>query len=308
MLEQMKVNRRVCAVIVTYYPDNAAIRKQLEAISDQVSHIMIIDNTQEEKRRLVLPNDFDHISIVYAKKNIGLSKAQNMGIQWALDHTYDYILLLDQDSLPEEKMVDKLVKTHEHLQGLGVHVSSVGPRYARSSDDHASYFLRFGKSYFHYNRIDAPETANYAECSFLISSGMLISAASLHDIGLMDETLFIDHIDSEWHLRALGMGYTPYGVYDAFMTHSLGERIVRVWAGYYRQLSIHRAFRLYYIFRNSLLLYRRSYIPTKWKILDAKRLIFFPFLYLLFSTEKISSVKHMALGIWHGLRGKGGKL
>ena len=93
----------------------------------------------------------------------------------------------------------------------------------------------------------------------LISSGALFPREALLELGLMDEGLFIDHIDTEWFLRAKDRGWRVFGVCDAVMDHGLGERTVMVWLGRWRYLPVHQPFRYYYIYRNSVLLYRRSY-------------------------------------------------
>ena len=85
----------------------------------------------------------------------------------------------------------------------------------------------------------------------------------------MDEALFIS-LDTEWFC-ALGPGMNV-GVCDALMDRGLEDRTVRVWLGRWRYLPVHKPFRYYYEYRNSLLLWRRDYPSRRWKHTDMLRL------------------------------------
>ncbi len=123
----------------------------------------------------------------------------------------------------------------------------------------------------------------------------------------MDESLFIDHVDTEWCLRAQSSGFRIFGVCDAVMTHSLGERRRDVWFLRERTVPFHQPFRYYYMFRNAVLLYRRKYIPVRWKLADVvkclKVVVFFSFA----APNRLGCLKMMALGLIDGLKGVSGR-
>lgn len=79
----------------------------------------------------------------------------------------------------------------------------------------------------------------------------------------MDEQLSIDHVDTDWFLRANAQGLLSHGVCDAVMVHGLGEATYRVWFGPWHFVPKHKPFKYYYIYRHSLLLNRRPYAPVK---------------------------------------------
>lgn len=66
--------------------------------------------------------------------------------------------------------------------------------------------------------------------------------------------------------------------------------------------------RHYYHFRNAIALYRRDYIPWRWSLNDAWRLLLKFVVYSVFTDERARHFKMMLLGISHGLRGKLGPL
>jgi len=296
---------KTCAILVTYYPDKSKCEAVISSVISQVSHIIIVDNTPNEPWGMSSNTHDDQCTLIKNNSNVGLSKAQNMGIRWAIDHGYDYVLILDQDRVLSSNMVKNLLEASKSLTADGINLAAVGPKYGRE-DTPTSSFLRFTK--FHHEYIACNNTAPWKECSFLISSGMLISVNMFAKIGMMDSSLFIDHVDTEWCMRAMSRGYVCYGIGNAFMTHALGERSVHLWWGRERNIAMHHPFRLYYIFRNSIVLYQRHYIPMRWKLFDLKRLILLPFFYLIFSNQRLISLKHIFFGIIHGLQGVKGEM
>ena len=169
------------------------------------------------------------------------------------------VLLLDQDSLPRKNMVEKLVTAFDQLSQTIEKVVAVGSHYKGSRTGHPSFFVQFNWFRFRKCFCNREEDGQIIPADMLISSGCLIPLSAIDTIGEMDEELFIDHVDTDWFLRAKSLGWRSYGVCDALMEHALGEQTLRIWWGRWRYLPLHQPFRYYYIYRNSLLLYRRKY-------------------------------------------------
>jgi len=134
---------------------------------------------------------------------------------------------------------------------------------------------------------------------------------ALEAIGDMDESLFIDHVDTEWFLRAQAKGYKAFGVCSAMMEHDLGEnfRKVRLFGfGRERFVPQHKPFRYYYMFRNSVALYRRDYTSKKWMWNDCQRLLQIFLFYGICYGPRMENVKMMLRGFKDGIRGNMGKI
>ena len=124
----------------------------------------------------------------------------------------------------------------------------------------------------------------------------------------MDEKLFIDHVDTDWFLRAKSLGWRSYGICGALMEHTLGEQTLRIWWGRWRYIPRHQPFRYYYIYRNSLLLYRRKYLDQSCKQADIIRLIVMFLIFSLFGNQKLDNLRMTLRGIKDGISGKTGPL
>lgn len=276
----------VCCIIVTYFPDNATLAKILDVLKPQVAAIIVVDNTtdlptQDNIRKAALQAGAKLIAL---KENLGIAAAQNKGLELAKSQGHHYVLLLDHDSIPAKNMVPTLVEAHNRLEQMGHKVAAVGPRYIQVKTGRSSEFIRFG--WFGKKRFRCDESNEHNHktipVNFLISSGSLISQNALNDVGLMDETYFIDHVDTQWFLRAAAMGYTAFGVCHATMSHNLGDlNCKRIWFGRWRYLANYRPQRYYFIYRNSMRLYREPYAPWLWIWTDIQRLAVIAFFCLV---------------------------
>ena len=281
--------------MTTFNPDLSVLREQLSRTAPQVEQVIVVDNGSSAADSIrVLVEGFAKTHWFSLGENRGLGYAHNLGIGKALEEGAESVLILDQDTLPEADMVSVLAETLVSSSAPDSRVAAVGARYV-GAQSKKCFCAEAG-------------VRQVIPADVLISSGALFSASALREIGTMDEGLFIDHVDTEWFLRAHHRGWRSYGVCDAVMRHSLGERTFRVWLGRWRYLPIHKPFRYYYIYRNSVLLYRRSYPTIRWKQTDILRLLMMFVMFAVFAGDRVENLKMMCLGIKHGVRGNDGPL
>jgi len=299
------------AVIVSYEPDVALLLKNIEACDSQVSQLVVVDNASINQSLVSSEISQKYPNTVFKAlpENSGLGCAHNQGIAVARENGSDYVLLLDQDSTPTAGMVEQLVSDVElRSQVVATPTSAIGPRYV-GADRSDSFFIQFGLAKFK-RLYQSSNNSDVVPCDFLISSGALISLDALNDIGDMDEDLFIDHVDTEWFLRAKSKGYQAYGSFNSVMQHSLGEQThkFRLFGfGRERNIPEHKPFRYYYMFRNSVALYKRSYVSKLWIWNDLQRLVQIFVFYGLCVGDRKANIKMMYLGIKHGISDNLGK-
>lgn len=308
-ISDLPQSAKVLAVVVTYNPEFGALRQIVDALSAQGCSVLMVDNASAEQEALretygqyTQANHTD-LQLIFNTQNLGLGAAHNQGLQAAQEGGFDYLLIMDQDSLPAAAMVEHLVSAHQRLSQTQ-NVSAVGACYLNAQNQSESFFVRFGALKFQREYA----VREFINADFLISSGSLFSLSALDDIGGMDEELFIDHVDTEWFLRARSRGYSAFGVSAARMQHSLGEDTHAITlGGRQRNVPQHKPFRYYYIFRNSLNLYRRGYTSWLWKWNDVQRLAMIFVMFGLLKSPRLANLKMMLLGAWHGLLGRSGQ-
>lgn len=298
---------QVYAVVVTFNPVLPVLARLLARLQPQVNKILIVDNDSGNRNALKeLATATPELDLLELSQNFGIGYAHNVGIARVRELRGDYVLILDQDSIPAQDMVSQLLAVAKTLSASESTLGAVGARYVGTYAGNDSFFVQFGTIKF--RRVFCKSDASagrprYIRADFLISSGTLFPMRTLDEVGDMDEGLFIDHVDTEWFLRANRRGYYSYGACDALMQHGLGDETIKIWLGNWRYVPRHKPFRYYYMFRNSILLYKRSYAPARWIWNDMLRLAFIFVVFGLFSADRIKHVKMMLRGAIDGVHG-----
>jgi rhamnosyltransferase len=300
-----EVVNSVCAVIVTYRPDNARLSAILSALGGTVEAIVVVDNASAGLDEGRLRDAYPPLIVKRLESNKGIAAAQNEGVALARRMKCRYVLFLDQDSLPQPGLVSSLRAALERLQASGYQVGGVGPQVRLPGSPAASDFCRFG--WFGLRPVRCAAEAAIVECDLLLSSGTLIPVEVMEKVGGMEEGLFIDLVETEWCLRARSKGYGLFGVCGAVLEHRLGEAHSRIWLGRWRQFPRHKPFRYYYIFRNSLLLFSREYARPKWMWYQLQWLGALFLRRGIFNRQHSGELGMMLKGIRHGMRGITGK-
>ncbi|EFN7883571.1 glycosyltransferase family 2 protein [Escherichia coli] len=300
MIEQ---NKCIIAVVVLFKPEIARIHGLLKSIIMQVDKVVLIDNTDESN--LTIPDsEFEpygeKIEHYRLNNNLGIAKAQNIGIHYAEKSKASHILFLDQDSIVSEGMVKKLLINERDLLNSGKQVAVLGPAFKDEKTGKITGAIHISPFY----KTTVCHGVHPLETDFLISSGSLIRMEVLQKIGFMDEELFIDFVDIEWCERAKKMGLRSYVVPDIVMMHNIGNEAKRVLG---KNVIMHNDFRHYFIVRNSIYLILKDKLSFNHRIYLFIRLPLFIVVHTLNSSSKLKKIKLLLTAIKDGVVGKMGK-
>ena len=221
LIKRMKCQRNssisIVAIVVTYFPDLVVLKKQLDILRHQVAEVMIIDNgSAYESSVWNTIKSIEHVDVCFFFNNKGIASAQNYGINKAKETGVEFILLMDQDSLPAVDMVERLLLTFYEKEN----VAAVCPWFVDDRHNNTSPFASVRGLRLH--RHNCLSGSREVSIDYLVSSGSLIPMSVFTDVGLMREEFFIDYVDTEWGLRAKTAGLDLYGVFSAQMQHHLG--------------------------------------------------------------------------------------
>lgn len=295
----------ICAIIVSHYPNLQNLDELIEIARPQVSHVLVVDN----RSNLEILNDIKilaqrkHISVLALGENSGVAAAQNLGIKWAREHGCSHVILFDQDSIPTPTMVQKLLIALDDMQAKKIPVAATGPRLIDRRTGASTSFVRIGLLGVRRQAYREGDS-DWIETDFLVSSGMMIPLEIFDQVGPLEDDLFIDNVDMEWCFRARSKGLSTYGVYNAVMEHCLGDHVIQF--GRY-VIHLHQPLRQYYIMRNRIALYKRSYSPWGWIVQDFIRMLFKLVVFSVFIPPRRKNIAMMLKGIKDGLTGKMGK-
>jgi len=282
------------SIIVLYDPNLNRLKRLLKSITSQVKVTYVIVNSalNNDIKRLI--NSFSNIKLFPLNENMGLAYAQNIGIQVAIEDHFKFAVLFDQDTIPNNNFLKKISNfaklNIDDIQSM----AAIGCASVDSRTGQTSRILNFNKSNF--------------EVDFAISSGTLLNLSVLINTGGMRSNYFIDHIDTEWCLRAKLHKYKIFENRDVLIEHNLGDDVKNIWFFRWRNVHIHSPLRNYYMFRNTFLLIKDlPLLPSIKKILLLTRLLKFILYYFIISSQRFTHIKYILLGIIHGCKGISGK-
>jgi GT2 family glycosyltransferase len=90
---------KVGIVLVNYNGakfQNDSIRS-VQNLSYHNYEVIVVDNASTDNSIMMLREEFPWVTIIDAKKNLGVAAGNNIGIKYAIKHGADYIMLLNND-------------------------------------------------------------------------------------------------------------------------------------------------------------------------------------------------------------------
>lgn len=287
----------VIGVMSTFNPDSSVATRALEHIQ-QLDQLIVVDDGSQDSSALELIA-CERISIIKLDTNSGIAAALNLGTKRAIQKGADYVLHLDQDSLMTEYYVLQCLNTFlsaSETTCLGIVIA-----------DYVNDFPAIPPRY-------SPEGFGLVDEG--IQSGMMVSAKCINDIGLLDERLFIDCVDTEFCLRAREFGWNIGVAPKSKILHTLGTQIP--FSPFGKTISrdgemvlfqYHPPFRQYYIVRNNVdlcLRYMRK--RPRWVISVIRREFVPQIKSCIGSGQMFQHLIACFWGITHGLTRRRGKI
>ncbi|MBC2704934.1 glycosyltransferase family 2 protein [Desulfobacula sp.] len=259
--------------VILYNPELFVIDNIMSYI-DCLDVLYVVDNSDRPDLSFISAiKKISKVCYISLGGNHGIAEALNTSVSLALDHGYDWLLTMDQDSRFEENIIPKLFHCLNYYDKDMV--GMICARYTRKN----RYVEVYGKQ--------------YNEILVSITSGSLINLTVFRKHGPFMEKLFIDHVDHEYCLRLRRHGYKIIQVKNAFIRHMLGDS-----KGYLVcRSSNHVPFRRYFMTRN------RFYVANMYKN-DRPRFFWTEMLrftgelvkILLFEKEKYKKLRNIAMG------------
>jgi len=237
----------IAAIIVTYNP-SVAVSNLIRQIREQRIAVIVVDNGSTDGLEYLHQNkDSRDVHTIRLETNRGLAYGQNRGIELAEEIGKRFVVLFDQDSRIESGYFSSMVRFY-HTQNTGTPIGLVAPNFY---DPNLKTYTRFAKlgrlRYFHRS---CGGGAEGIDVSFAVASGSLIPLDVIRRVGMMRESFFIDHVDSDFSLRLLSHGFRIVVNCSVVMNHTIGDRSEHKLLFLTVRPNHHGPFRKYFISRN----------------------------------------------------------
>lgn len=315
----MKAEVNVAAVVVHYHP--SAQDWENTYYLSQFVPVVVVDNSEQHDCQENGPNVVHAprslsssaqsypIVVIENRINRGVAKALNQGIGYWQSKNIDWCFLFDQDSRISTNFVHDMLSPIKSLSLLNSKpIAAWVPKYFATNLNCYGSAIQVSKRRVRRFSVGQAKGQgvehNCLPVSYAITSGSLVNMKVFDDIGIHDESLFIDFVDIEWGLRANAKGYALIMNTNATLTHELGGKPIK-WLG--KRIVSHSPMRHYYYFRNVCHLLKMPHVPTVWKLTELCKLPARFGFYAIYGTQRKQHIKAMLNGLKDGLSNKTGK-
>jgi GT2 family glycosyltransferase len=184
---------------------------------------LVTDNGSSQELGDTITGRFESVELIRNSTNLGFAGGMNVGIRRALDLKADYLLLLNNDTVIDPAMVRALVEAARQHPDAGI----VGPLefFHDSPDVVSSAGLRcdLRRAYqgppLRMGERDRGQFSGVHEVDAPSGTAMLVPAAAVREVGLLDEALYLYVEDIDWAFRMRMAGKPVYVAFEARLWH-----------------------------------------------------------------------------------------
>ena len=279
----------VAAGVVTYNPDIKKLKNLISKLSHQTERIFIVDNASDNLEEIRALRDEKQgsscsIGLIENDSNRGIATALNQIMAAADADDFNWVLLLDDDSNPDEDLIDQLYE--------GTSFKDIGIVCPRIYDINSGKFLT--------NKGEKRDKLKkkYQMLESCITSGSLVSLDAWFAVGGYDEYLFMDFVDFDFCIRLEKEHYRIIQKNSLTMEHELGKSEERRLLVKKVDVMNHSAERKYYITRNRI--YCEYKYNNRFGLRNAAGVVKAILLVICFESDKGSKVKAILKGVRDG--------
>lgn len=234
--------------------------------------IIVVDNNSTDKSVYDLKKSFEKkIKIIELNENIGFSGANNIGIKEALESMCEYVLLLNNDTIIDSKMIENMVE-QSHLQK---EKSVVCPKIYYYDTPNiiwsAGGYINWNKGITIQYGMDEEDKGKYdnvRSVEFATGCCLLIPTQIIKQVGFLSEEYFLYYEDTDYCVRIKEAGFNIIYEPKSIMYHKVSASTGGLKSKTY----------VYYLNRNRLI-FNKKY--------NKRYLIFILYFYLSLYIKKI---------------------
>ncbi|WPP53319.1 glycosyltransferase family 2 protein [Catalinimonas niigatensis] len=215
--------------------------------STLTSDVLIIDNRSTDGTPEYIEKNFPEFELNRSDANLGFGKANNVGLQKAIDEDYDYVFLLNQDAWIEPDTIKILVDIHQQHPEYGIISPMHLNKEKTSLDTKFSHFVSRSENKKLMSDLLLPNghLRDVYTLDFVNAAAWLIPRECLKTVGGFDPLFPHYGEDNDFINRAIyygfKIGFTP------------NTSIVHDREGYLKQPDMHRSLAKQYTDRLRLL-------------------------------------------------------
>lgn len=285
------------AIVVLFFPTESQIDVLLNLKNYAGVECCIVDNSPECNDEIL--NLFGENYIFNANKG-GIAGAFNAGCRFLFGKGVDFVFLFDQDSNIPSNFFEEMMNFARCRNS-----DFVCPDFLDVNSGTQAKFVTLNKWSY---SVRTADSSIEEKVTFAISSGSGLSRKIYLDVGSFNEDYFIDHVDTDYCLRAWKKKYGMDVNANMRIYHAIGRRSLHKFMGLTIKPNRHSPLRRYYIIRNGI----HSSLTFFWSYpsyfcLNLARTIHEILSVLIYENNKIQKMRAIFWGAVDGFWGRLGE-
>lgn len=236
--------KKVFAVLVNWNrPDDtlSSIESLLKSSGNFELTIVIVDNGSKDNSVNLFKTKYQknkNVKIIEARKNLGFTGGNNLGIEYGVKNRADYLLIINNDTLVDKNLIRNLLQTFDENQNVGI--ASPKIYFAPGFEYHKKYtkseigkVLWYAGGSIDWNNVygtnigvDEVDHGQYdenREIDFATGACMLVNSDLIKRVGKFNNDYFAYMEDVEFCLRVKNKGIKIIYEPKAVMWHKVSQ-------------------------------------------------------------------------------------
>ncbi len=192
---------------------------------DPGATLVVVDNGSTDASVERIASSHPNATLLETGDNLGFSAGNNLGIRWALDHGFDVVGILNNDTIVTNGFMTPLI----HEIGKSPQLAFVSPKICYVAPPGKTWFS--GSAWHPTRKIpihrssDTRSVASVHRSATLTGCALFAHRSIWERVGLLDDDFFLIFEDAEWSLRAKHHGCIALVVEDSQIQHRVSSTI-----------------------------------------------------------------------------------
>jgi len=282
-----------CVIVVWFNPKKEHI-DNIISLNEACDFVCVVDNSYQSNEKLLVSSS---VKYIHNRNQGGIAGAFNRGFDYFISKFEEpMIYSFDQDTVVPANFFEEMA---HFIKDKNAKIAC--PNFFDINAKTHGKFVKMSDWGFFESDDDTTH--------FCISSGMFISKETYKLLGGFNEELVIDHVDTEFALKAYENGIKIFYNKNVCLNHAIGEREKRKFLGVTIKPNHHSKVRKYYIARNGTYLAFKYIKQCKaYFVLNVARMIHEYLSVILYENDKLRKISAMNKGLFDAVRGRLGPL
>lgn len=250
------------------WKDTIECLQSVQQIKYPSFRVLVVDNGSSDESVAQIRQAFPDVDLLETGKNLGYAGGNNAGIAQAMEEQAEFILLLNNDTVVDPEILTHFLGAATRYPRAGIFGATMC-YYAKPDtiwalgggnwDNGTAGFPHLAQDELVHDRAISEEAF---ELDYVIGCALFCRVNMIRDIGMMEESFFLNFEEMDWCFRARAAGYFSYVVPAAKLWHKVSVSF----GGEESPL------RQYFMTRNELL-WARRHLPLRERIRVALKIL-----------------------------------